>query len=294
VALKLADDVEHVAAPMLEYSTVLTDDDLVSIVSKQASGHHMAIARRASVSPKVADAIVEKSPGPVVATLMANEGAEISEPTFGKAIDRFGDDDEVNASIVQRPQIPISVAERLVSLVSDQLLDHLVSHHELPTDVASDLLLQSRERATVGLLGSGGNPMSALELAEHLHDNGRLTSTIILRALCVGDLDFFEAALANLAGIPVANAHVLVTDEGDIAFKRLYQKCALPPSLYPFFKVAVEVAHETDYDGGPDDRERYRERMIERVLTHFEDSFDTESVDYLIGKLGGNESHLAA
>ena len=52
--------------------------------------------------------------------------------------------------------------------------------------------------------------------------------------------------------------------------------------------MAVEVASETDYDGEEGDRERYVRRMVERVLTHFEDPaelFDADSLDYLVDKV---------
>ncbi len=290
VALRLAEDEREVAAPMLEMSDVLTEEDLLKIVRSKGADHQVAIAQRKSVSSAVADALVDSKNEDVVATLMSNEGADIAEPTFHKVIDTFGDNERINRSMVERSQIPISVAEQLVHLVSDSLREHLVTHHELPSDMAADLVLQSRERATVSLLKGGKGPMDSIELVEHLHSNHRLTSTIILRALCTGDLDFFEAALARLANIPISSAHVLIQDHGKSGFDRLYEKCDLPDRMFPFFRVAVDVAMETDYDGGPDDRERYKHRMIERVLTHFEDGFDRESVEYLIAKL--SQEHI--
>jgi uncharacterized protein (DUF2336 family) len=294
IALKLAEDVGEVASPMLAMSDVLTEADLLRVVRSKSADHQIAVARRKAVSPVVADALVDSKNEDVVTTLMANEGADIAEPTFHKVIDTFGDNERVNRSMIERSRIPISVAEQLVNIVSDSLREHLVTHHELPTDVAADLVLQSRERATVSLLNGGTGPMDSIELVEHLHQNRRLTPTIILRALCTGDLDFFEAAMARMASIPISSAHVLIQDHGKAGFDRLYEKCDLPPHLFSFFRVAVDVAMETEYDGGPDDRERYKSRMIERVLTHFEDDFDSESVDYLIAKLSHEQAGQAA
>lgn len=293
IAVKLAEDDGDVASPMLEMSEVLTEEDLLRIVRSKSSDHQIAIAQRKTVSPEVADALVDSRNEDVVSTLMANEGADIAEPTFHKVIDTFGANERVNRSMIERSQIPISVAEQLVHIVSDNLKEHLVTRHALPADVAADLILQSRERATVSLLSGGGGPMDSIELVEHLHQHRRLTPTIILRAVCTGDLDFFEAAMARMASIPISSAHVLIQDHGKAGFDRLYEKCDLPRHLFPFFRVAVDVAMETDYDGGPDDRERYKHRMIERVLTHFEDDFDSESVDYLIAKLSHDPAGMA-
>ena len=58
--------------------------------------------------------------------------------------------------------------------------------------------------------------------------------------------------------------------------------------MFPAFVAAVEVSHETHYDGGENDRERFKRRMTERILTNFEDpkdGFGTANAEYLLGKL---------
>ena len=95
----------------------------------------------------------------------------------------------------------MTIAERLVVLVSDRLKAYLISHHELPVSLATDMVLQSREHAT--LLFSVGSSEQELErLVRQMHRNQRLTPLLVLRALCLGDLAFFEVALAVMAGIP--------------------------------------------------------------------------------------------
>jgi hypothetical protein len=49
----------------------------------------------------------------------------------------------------------------------------------------------------------------------------------------------------------------------------------------------VNVARDMSYDDRPHDQERYRSRMIERVLTQF-DSLGADNLDYLLARLGRN------
>ena len=72
--------------------------------------------------------------------------------------------------------------------------------------------------------------------------------------------------------------------EEDVLFPAL-EKAGMPRQLHAAFRVAVEVARETHLDGEDGDRDRYRRRMIERILTQYED-LAVEDVDYLLGKLG--------
>jgi uncharacterized protein (DUF2336 family) len=283
VAVKLANDIESVALPILEHSQVLTDDDLADIIKNGAEAKHEVIAARPNVSEKVAAAIIDSSGEKAVATLMGNTGARISEVSLGKAVDRFSTSDTVKEKMVRRLALPVTVAERLVTIVSENLKDYLVSHHELSPAVAANLVLQSRERTVIGL--SDHSTEEELEkMVTQMHRNKRLTPSIILRALCMGDIAFFETAMAVMANIPVVNARILIHDAGRLGLKSLYVKTTLPQNFLPAFRVAVDVVRETPMDGGANDRERYQARVIERVLTQYED-FGAEDLDYLLDKL---------
>jgi len=194
VALTMAADVDTVALPVLQFSDVLNDADLMELIKSQAQEKQAAIATRSDVSETLADALVESGNETVVATLVANEGAKISEKTFNKVVDVHGDSEVVQKGMVERQQLPLAISERLVSVVSENLKERLVAKHELSPNMATDLILQSREKATLGL--SEGSSDEALDnLVASMNRNGRLTISIILRSLCVGDVPFFEAAL---------------------------------------------------------------------------------------------------
>lgn len=285
VALTMARDVEAVAIPLLSVSTVLTSADLIEILRSGADSKSLAIAQRPNVPAAVADALVESGSEKAVAALVANEGAELGEQTLGKVIDRFGASEAVQDPLVHRGKLPITIAERLVAVVSEKLRQHLVSHHELPAKVASDLILQSRERATVALF-SGENDESALErLVAQLARTGRLTPSLLVRSLCTGDIAFFEHAISQMANVPMTNARLLIHDAGRLGLKSLYDKAKLPSALLPACRIAIDVLRETPYDGEPGDRERHRRRLIERILTQYED-LAPEDLDFLLTKLG--------
>jgi uncharacterized protein (DUF2336 family) len=292
VAATLARDVDEVSVPMLASSEVLTDDDLMEIVRTKSEAAQKAVAGRESVSAGVADALADSGNEEVIATLVGNEGAEIGEGTFEKVLDKFGDSEAVQGPLANRTALPIAVSERLVTLVSDQLRDHIMTHHEVSASMAADLLIESREKATVSLL-EGGESADVQALVDQLHSNGRLTPTLILRALVMGDTTFFEVALAKIVNIPVLNAYQLVHDKGQTGLSRLLQAAKFPPQALSMARAALEVADEMVRTSG-DDRDMFKQLMIERVLTAVEDDVDTENLDYLIGKLKPIESNSDA
>lgn len=285
VAVTLARDVAAVSAPMLRHSEVLTDEDLVDILHGQPAEAGKEIARRAHVSERVSNAVIDTGDRRAVSRLMDNDGADIAADGLEKVLARFGGDEAVTTGMVHRHALPLRISERLVSLVSGRLRDYLVTHHSLSSDIASDLVLQGRERATMALLVPGSDTMEVQDLVDSLFRNGRLTATILFRALAMGDMVFFESGLARLVGIPVVNAQALIHDPGRRGLRLLMEKASVPAGLAAAIEVALSVAEETDYDGGPDDRERYRRRMIERFLTKFE-SVDSENFEYLMARMG--------
>ncbi|MCR9073386.1 MAG: DUF2336 domain-containing protein [Alphaproteobacteria bacterium] len=288
VAVKLAKDVADVSLPIIRDSVVLTDGDLVSIVEEGDSDKQLAIAGRQEVSEVVAGALVERGNEDVVVAVVSNPGAALNEPSLGKALERFGDSPRLQEPMVGRATLPIGIAERLVSLVSDKLKDQLLSRHEISPDLATDLVLEGRERATLGLLTGSGPARQVEDLVREMAQNGRLTDSILLRAACTGDLSFVAAGLAVRAGIPFRNADLLVHDDGTSGLKSLASKAGFSEHDRIILRAAVDVARGIEMVDAPDARDRFAETVLERVLTTFDaddEGFSEEDAEYLIKKL---------
>ena len=288
IAVTLAQDVESVSLPALSFSDVLTSDDLLQIISSQNDQSKLeAIASRKTVQASVADALVEKGSEKVVAKLVANSGADIAEKTFHKVVDKFGDSELVQTPLVHRGTLPVTVVERIVSRVAEHLRTHLLTKHKISSDMAMDLVLQTRERATASL-AMGVTDEGLASLVRQLKDNDRLSGSLVLRALCMGNLRFFEHAMAALSGLPLANARVLIHDPGTSGLKAIWAKTSLAQGMFPAISAALGVVAQTEFDGRDLDAERYSRRIIERVLTQYETfgvDFDSDDLEYLFGKV---------
>ena len=289
VALALAKDVDSVALPMLKFSEVLTEEDLIEIVRGQEPAKQAAIAQRPTVTARVSEALVDTGNEQAVARLVGNEGAALSEAVLDRVIDCYEESAAVTDSLVRRVNLPPAISERVVSALSERLQDYLVSKHEVSPDLASTLVLQARERATMTLVDYGSSDAELESLIEQLHRKERLTSSLLLRALCVGDLNFFERAMARVTALPLHNVRVLIHDKGMLGLEPLYLRTGMPKALYPAFRAAISLVVETDYDGGSNDRQRYVERIMQRLLTKFEDPstrIEKDDIEYLMAKLG--------
>ena len=287
VALSLAKDVETVALPMLRFSEVLTDEDLIKIVASQSPAKQVAIAKRAQVSEDVSEALVDAGNEEAVTSLVANVGAEISEKSLQKVVDDLGDRESIQDAMVHRPKLPVAVSERLVTVVSEKFLGVIINRRDLPEDVVTDMILQARERAVISL-STDSDEADVGTLVRQLNENGRLTASIMLRGLCMGDLTFFEAAMAERAGISLANARQLIHDSGSLGLRTVCRKADIPLQQLVAVRAAIDVSEEMEYDGREHDRERYSRRMIERIMTQYDDlgvEFESSDLNYLLTKM---------
>ena len=283
-AMKLAQDVEAVALPVLESSPVFTDQDLIELVLAVTAAKQAAIASRATLSTDVTETICEYGAPVAVETALRNDGAEFTDGAYDHTLRRFPKDNEIHQALVLREQIPVHIAEKMVSLVSGQVFDMLVNRHELPAQIAIDLAAGARERATIDLVEQAGQASDLPRFVAELNLNGRLTHSLIMRALCVGYMGFVEHALAELSGVPHNRAWLMIHDAGPLGLQAIFDRAGMHRKLLPAFRAAVSVYHELDLDGESRDRARFRMRMIERVLTQFQ-AIPKADLDYLLEKL---------
>lgn len=314
IALALARDAVEVALPVLELSEVFTEDDLLEIVrnpvpealrqrfgvgersalAAEAERRLVAVARRRSVSAALCAALIEEGSPPVAVTLLGNQGAEVDEPVAHRAIERFGTVVEVQTALVDRTALPVTVVERLLFVVSEALRARLAERHNLSPRLLSGLALQVKERATLELLEGDANGARAGHLVEGLAREERLALTLILRALCIAEFGFVEAALAHRAHLSIEAVRSRLRHGDRLDLKQLYRWVKVPAELLPAFDRAVETA----YRGGADGiRAQGRAAFIGRMVAALAPLADGEAseaggvafadndLDYLLARL---------
>lgn len=284
VALRLARDVESISLPMLNFSPVFTDADLIDIVRLGGPVRQLAIARRPTLSRKVTDVLAEHGSERALAAACANDNADFAEGALQTVVGRFESSQRVLSAVAYRAVLPLSVSERLVSLVSEQVRSHLITHHALTPDVALQIAVGVSERATVDLVDQAGRAADLRAFVAHLHQGKRLTASVLLRGLAHGHMTFFEWGVAELAGVPHHRTWLMIHDAGPLGLRAIYERAGLPARLFLAFRAAVDTFHAMEFDGGHRDIERFQERMLQRFLTQPQ-AASREDVNYLLDKM---------
>ena len=237
---RLARDVELVVAgPVLEFSPVLSDEDLLDIIaSDPVHGSLTAISRRHGVPESVAVAISDTDDAESIAALLANPSAQIREETLHSIIGRAVDEESWHAPLVNRPKLPAEAAQRLARFVARSLLQTLTDRKDLDAETALAVAAEVRKRLdeehASDQLGEAMAKLkgeSPLDAARRLLDEGKLDQAAVAQTLEEGGGEMVKAALAVLAGLPLKVIEKTVQTNSAKGLVAVAWKAGLPMRL---------------------------------------------------------------
>ena len=291
IILKLAKDDAEVAIPVLEHSSVLTEDDLISIVqSTQEVIKLCAVTRRQTISEDLSGTLMETGYILVLQNLFKNKGAVLSEHQLMKSWDTVTASPSLLETLVDRGRLPLTIVDKIFHAVSDEMKYKLSSQYKLSTPVIHNTINDVREWELLGITPANskvnpGDEDLVEDLVDELYRNGRLTHSLLMRALCVGNLSVFEAGIARLAEVPRVNTRILLMEASGLGLRAIYRAAAMPEGFYEAVKVLLRISFEETEFG----RIRcvdFRKRVIERIYIA-KYNRTVENMEYLLSIIGG-------
>ena len=164
IVIKLAWDTFEVAAPILENSTVLTDEDLVEVAQAKPDEYLLAISKRSEIGETVTDVLIERGSDGVVHLVAENPGAQFSSDGYSALADKAQDDKKLQAKIVRREDVTPEVANQLEPFLSAQLKKRLSTKMRDADGSVSGLVEKAKQRVEKALAGKKRDVEDAEEL----------------------------------------------------------------------------------------------------------------------------------
>ena len=245
IVRRLAHDCEiSVAGPILQYSPVLTDDDLLEIINGDPiAGARSAIARRAAVAESVADAIEHSNDVDAITALLSNPSAQIREETLERLIDQAPSVTAWHDPLVRRPRLPLAAVRRLAEFVATNLLAVLEARPDidvaLKRELSEAVSLRLAEEAQKGDVAEEDPIQGALQRARKLHDQGKLGDDPLAEAITARDRNFVRAALSIRTGLPLGAVDRVLAAHSAKGIVSLAWKADL--------KIALAVRLQTEF-----------------------------------------------
>lgn len=301
VVLKLACDEAGVAERVLEHSPILTDEDLIAIVKSTKEVLNLcAVARRAKISERLSDVLIDTKQEMVLNSLFNNKGAELSEAGLVRVWSIISSNNSLLEVLVHRGGLPLTIAEKIFAVVSDALRKRLIHEYKISPSLAKRSSVEAREWELLGIIPSDDTAAhpdddeKVVALVEHLYATGRLTYSFIIRALCMGFLNLFEAGMARMADIPRVNARILLMG-GEDGFIALYDAANMPEGFAEAVEKLLIISHKITAFGYSKPQD-FRKRLVESIyIEGYHRSVD--GMGYLLsiidGKISGNSSSFS-
>jgi uncharacterized protein (DUF2336 family) len=266
-------DQPSVALPILEYSPLLLDADLVDLVATGNSETQCAIARRMNLPASVCAAVAEVGSPAAALELIENPQAVLAPFSWDRIVERHGHLAAIRESMLALDDLPPATRLALIAKLSGTLAQFVVARRWLSSDRAERIVGEACDRSAINLATRArGDEMG--QLVGHLRETRQLTAGLILRALLSGNLELFDRALVELSGLPSNRVAALLYDRGGASLDALLTRAGLPSSTFPAFRAALDATNEIGFVGTVDGAARLRRRMVERVLTRCESDPD--------------------
>lgn len=268
VVMTLAMDAEiSVASPVLEFSPVLKNKDLIMIIGKgTAKGGLNCISRRVNVAEDVSDAIIETNDREAICELLGNKSAQIREEALDELVGRADGIDLWHAPLIARPTISANAAKNMARFLADNLLSILQERSDLPEATLKALQLAVHERLgqksgegddDVMFTEGASDFMSATLPHEHvavLYNSHRLNADLIIKALSAGDYIFVFTSLIIMSELDEKVCRIIFEQKNAKGILSLCWEAGLPIKLavriqQRMAKIAPSELLQSDADG---------------------------------------------
>jgi uncharacterized protein (DUF2336 family) len=201
IVMRLARDLNSVvAAPILQYSPLLSDTDLMEIIAcGQVQDVLSAIASRKPVSEPVSERLVQSLDIPAVAALLVNPDAKIRKETLDKIVDQAEEISAWHVPLALRADLSARAIRRIGALVGASILERLAARNDLSEATRIHLNRELRARLAEPAPEAGAvSPADAVAAAKK---EGRLDGLFLEQAAQAGQREVVVLALAQLANI---------------------------------------------------------------------------------------------
>jgi len=206
------DDMIEVAGPVLSLSARLDDDALIENARSKSQAHLMAISQRTTLSGAVTDVLVTRGNDEVVQSTVNNLGAELTERSFGRLVNRAEGDDNLATCLGLRPNMPRHLYLKLLAKASDTVRGRLEAANPQQAREVPRAVREATLRARTASAAITHDTAIAHALVKSLYDDGRLDEREVAAFAEAGKFDETNASIAALANVTLAIAENMMIE----------------------------------------------------------------------------------
>ena len=211
----LANDEISVAQPVLLHSPILKDIDLIYVIAAKGQDHWKVIAQRETLSPIVAEKLIDTEDPGTVLNLIDNQRVKLQRGAVKKLVRAAMRSEELQAPLLRRPEVDADTATDLYMVVSNALRKEIIDRFKTPPQVVEQAMDRLVRELSMEAHGTREITPDMTALARRFGVRSEITPDLMIKTLRRGQVSFFIALFAEKTGFSSQNVTVLIQkDEG--------------------------------------------------------------------------------
>jgi uncharacterized protein (DUF2336 family) len=259
-------DVDDIALPFLAATPSLDGWRMLTILKVGDLARQVQVALRHDITTQAIDAVCASGDVTVCLALFQNPDLVLSDRNCHTLYKRFGQVAEIVEALLARPDLPLDIRLTQTKRASNRIHQLMAERGWVAANDAAELVVDAEETAVLKVM-LNANVSELQKVISFLTQKNMLTPSLIVRAACLGEMLIVERSLAHLASMPPERVQFFMYRNG---FKSVFNKSGLPNTCYWILKAAADVEREVREESIQIGRESFGRRLIEMLMTRYE------------------------
>ncbi|MDB5506571.1 MAG: hypothetical protein JWR75_1209 [Devosia sp.] len=241
----LLQDSEVISKAVAQYSPALIDADLISLSRTAELGLLVALSMRATVSSRLAEALIVRDQKPVTQKLLSRSDVVVPQAVLSRLAETHGDDAQLRGAMLARNDLPAVARLRLVEAVRTALLGARIVKGAIAPARLQRLLRDATDMA-VTVIGESEAAQADPSYANQLIESDRVSTRLMLHAIIHGHVLFFADCVAELSNTPRDKVFTLLEIGSRAALNAMLARCGLGEAVRNLIARLVFYARSAD------------------------------------------------
>jgi len=281
IAISLAKDVDDVANPIIQYSPVLTDEDLMEIIESSSIQKVIAISRRKKLTKELVAVLLKEPSKDVIDNIIGNSEVANTDKGFEEIVTSIANNREAIKGLINSISLPPKVTETMMNEVAKTMIEDVKKKYDFTPGLLDRVAGHTIELSTLTIINEKSDPKEVDALIDHLYDFHRLTTSLIISSLCICKIRFFISALSKRSGLSKESIKMTIESGDDEMLRKLLAKAEMPEKLHTAIKVVLDFILKKRIENPKITTKECSIQLIEK-LEYYNDRGKIEYLNYLL------------
>jgi uncharacterized protein (DUF2336 family) len=245
VMVSLLNDAPVIARAVAQYSPVLVDADLLTVIETASEPMLDVIALRKGLNVRLSRALIARGIKAITLTVVSRSDINLDADLLTRLAAEKGEDAEIRGALLARKDLPALTRYELIERVREVLSGARIVKGAVAPQRLKRLFRDSMDKA-LSSIGERESAEGRDEFARAMVSSDRISTRMLLHALVNGQVLFFAECIGQIAELPAAKVFGLLDRGSRVALHALFSRCGLAESVRNLLARLVVHARAVD------------------------------------------------